>query len=194
MNSTISIKEATLRGNLFIEVKYDEKLPNNITNSITRKSTAPVHNDLIKAFEELNVHLAIICEEIDAPTNKKFKELKSELQKYRESDEKNLFDEKVLIKCATFSANHFKVSGTGENSGCVIGGNKQLTNFKNVGLVTPHTRYEDDYMFGSELAEAIGLIDFEIHQFILNGKQAPEAQHSLEFGNNGIEEEETLDA
>lgn len=181
MNSTISIKQATLKGNLFIEVEYDEKLPNNITNTIKRKSTAPVHNDLIKAFEELNIHLAIICEEIDAPTDKKFKELKSSLQKYRETEDKNLFGEKVLEKVATFSANHFKVSGTGENTGCVIGGNKQLTNFKNVGLLTPHTRYEDDYKFGSELAEAISLIDYEIHQFILHGKQAPEAQQSIEF-------------
>lgn len=189
MNSIISIKQATLKGNLFIEVVYDEKLPNNITNTIKRNSTAPVHNDLTKAFEELNIHLAIICEEIEAPSDKKFKELKAELKKYRETEDKNLFGEKVLEKVATFSANHFKISGNGENAGCVIGGNKQLTNFKNVGLVTPHTRYEDDYKFGSELAEAIGLIDFEIQQFILHGKQAPEAQRSLEFEVTGLEEE-----
>lgn len=179
--SIITIKQAQLKGNLFIEVTYDEKLPNNITNTIKRNSTAPVHPDLIKAFEELDVHLAVICEEVEIKSEKKFEEIKEGLKEYRETLNEDLFGEKILEKCASFHSNFYKILGSGGNEGCIIAGNKKLSNGSHVGLTTPFTKYEDDYKYGSELAEAVASLDYEIQQFILHGKQAPDAQQSLEF-------------
>lgn len=180
-NSIISIKQATLKGNLFIEVIYDEKLPNNITNTIKRNSTAPVHQDLINAFSELDVHLAIICEEVEITTDKKLEDIKAGLKEFRETQNEDLFGNKVLEKCASFHSNFYKIVGSGSNEGCIIGGNKQLTTGQHVGLMTPYTKYNDEYKFGDQLGEVISAIDYEIQQFILHGKQAPAAQQELEF-------------
>src|SRR5574341_902548 len=61
----IEIKSALIKNGMFCSYNYDENLPSNVVRSQSVPDTnIPVHPDLLLAFKKLNVHLALICEEI----------------------------------------------------------------------------------------------------------------------------------
>lgn len=62
--SLITVKKASIKEFLFLEVGYDQQISPTITDKFKRNSTAPVHDDLKAAFKMLDLHLALICEEI----------------------------------------------------------------------------------------------------------------------------------
>lgn len=65
MEQQITITKISLNGGMFPVVSYKEHLPGNderVHSSV--KCTAPAHVDLIKAFKDFTLPLALICEQI----------------------------------------------------------------------------------------------------------------------------------
>lgn len=60
----IQFKKAKIKDGLFLEVEYSETITDG-TNTVKKDCTAPVHNDLINAFEKLNEHLQRLCGQDD---------------------------------------------------------------------------------------------------------------------------------
>lgn len=196
--SNITIKKAKLKDNLFLEVEFDEHLVNNITNKIKRESTAPVHEDMVKAFRLLDPHIALICEEITvedferaisekpegivvtmAVPGGKPKKLKTNL--FNEVEAEPLPEE-------AFTVTGFSMGGTGEGEGCTLVGRKQLKIDKIMNLTSPYIKWDDNYGYTSELAQAIETVKHEILEFITNGKQAPDRQQEFGFPEDDVNE------
>lgn len=61
----ITVTNVKLTNGLFLKVSFKELLPNNDERVHSGVScSAPVHEDLAKAFKQFTPHLALICEEI----------------------------------------------------------------------------------------------------------------------------------
>lgn len=189
--SNITIKKAKLKDNLFLEVEFDEHLVNNITNKIKRESTAPVHEDMIKAFRLLDPHIALICEEIsvedfERATSEKPEGIVVSLVTSGGKSRKlktNLFNEIEAepLPEEAFTVTGFSMGGNGDSEGCTLIGRKALLSGKIMNLISPFTKWDDDYRYTSELAEAIEIVKHEILEFIVNGKQAPDRQQEFGF-------------
>lgn len=189
--SNITIKKAKLKDNLFLEVEFDEHLVNNITNKIKRESTAPVHEDMIKAFRLLDPHIALICEEITVDDFKRATGDKTEgvVVSMVSPDgtenklNKNLFNEvdHMPVPEDAFTVTGFTIGGSGDSEGCCLIGRKNLMSGKVMNITSPFTKWEDDYRYTSELAQAIEMVKHEILEFIIEGKQAPDRQQEFDF-------------
>lgn len=180
----IEIKAGHLKDNMFCHYEYDHTVAANTTDNIKRKSQVPVHEDMIAAFKDLNVHLAVICEEItpgDIDDIDNLPEVDPEL------DLDDPAQDKLAVKLAKFSVSAFKVVGNGENEGVVLIGQKLLSNMESVKLETPVVKWQSDYPFVNELHVAVFNAVEEI-EYYMNGKQAPPRQHELNF--DGTEDEE----
>lgn len=198
--SNISIKKAKLKDNLFLEVEFDEHLVNNIINKIKRESTAPVHEDMIKAFKILDPHLAMICEEISAEEfDRAVKEKPVITAELIISDKKPGKGKKVDLFGTieldplpedAFKVTGFSIGGSTDSEGCVLIGRKELKSGKVMNMTSPFTKWDDDYPYTSELSQAIEGCKYEILEFIVNGKQAPDRQQEIEFPG---EEDDNLD-
>lgn len=65
MEKQITISKITVNAGMFLTCSYKELLPNNDERTHGGvKCTAPVHEDLVTAFNAFLPHLALICEEI----------------------------------------------------------------------------------------------------------------------------------
>lgn len=63
----ITIKSAQLVDGMFCHFTYEESFIRDnaiVSNSVTKKSGLPMHDDLRSAFSFLPMHLAVICEEL----------------------------------------------------------------------------------------------------------------------------------
>lgn len=190
--SNISIKKAKLHDNLFLLVEFDEHLVNNVTNKIKRESTAPVHQDLVRAFKLLDPHLAFICYEITQDEFIKAIEPNKEAAvivslvdpKSKKSRKLNLFneEEKEPNPEDAFKVTGFSIGGSGDSEGVTLIGRRELPNGKIKNIISPFTKWLDDkYSHGSELAQVIEECKYEIKEFIVNGKQAPDRQQEIDF-------------
>lgn len=63
-NERIKLKKAKIKDGLFLEVEYSEIVTDG-ENTVKKDCTAPVHDDLKNAYEELNSHLQDICQQND---------------------------------------------------------------------------------------------------------------------------------
>lgn len=62
---TINISKVALQHGMFLKLSYTEPLPGNDERKHSSVScSAPVHEDLAKAFKDFTPHLALICEQI----------------------------------------------------------------------------------------------------------------------------------
>lgn len=62
---TITISKVSIQHGMFLKVSFTEPLPNNDERKHPNVScSAPVHEDLAKAFKDFTPHLALICEQI----------------------------------------------------------------------------------------------------------------------------------
>jgi hypothetical protein len=177
----IEIRTGTLKDGMFCHYGYDHTVATNTTDSVTRKSQVPVHDDLKETFRDLNVHLAIVCEEIHPDEIKNIDEL-PELDPDPDLTEED--QDPMAVKLSRFTVSSFKVVGNGENEGVILTGQKRLSTNDYVKLETPVVKWHSDYAFVNELRVAIFNSVEEIEQY-MNGKQAPQRQMEL-----GFEEEE----
>jgi len=65
MEDSINISKVSLQHGMFLKVSFTEPLPNNDERKHPNVScSAPVHEDMAKAFNDFIPHLALICEQI----------------------------------------------------------------------------------------------------------------------------------
>ena len=158
--SNVKIKKAKIKDDLFLEVEFTEDLQGHNKKDTKLSCTVPVHQDLKDAFQKLNKHLAIVCDEVPVPKNKTALEA---------------FDN------VSFTAKGFSIGGNDENEGCTISGMKEGA-FGTVNLNTPFQKWEvTDYKYISEMAADIQACVYEVEQYLFEGKRAPEQQLEMDF-------------
>lgn len=182
----IEIRSGTLKDNMFCHYGYDHTVAANTTDSVARKSQVPVHDDLKTTFTDFNVHLAVVCEEIhpdDIPDIDNLPEMDPDPEVTDDQQDS------LALKLSRFTVSSFKIVGNGENEGVILTGQKRLSTNDYVKLETPVIKWQSDYAFVHELHVAVFNAVEEIEQY-MNGKQAPQRQTEIDFGEEDDNEEE----
>lgn len=153
-------------------VKKDDTLELDFlkTDSTGKKSkaweafTAPVHQDLKQAFENLAVHLAVMAGHLSAKSVKDIKNVKPEIVE-------------------GFHVRSFSIGGGDDAQGVVISGHKILSDGKAANFNTPFYRFEESeqtrYVFMDDLQEKLDRLDKEMRAYIDGSKRGANAQLSL---------------
>lgn len=130
----------------------------------TRKGSSIIHEDMQAAFDALAVHLAILDDGF----------------KYTGTDATTL-DEKIEHTVTSlFRIQGFKVTGTDDNEGFILMGEK-FVEHGNISLESPKITVNIRYEYFDELSEAIGRCREEVLAY-MNGKQSPAyEQTAMEF-------------
>lgn len=181
----IEIRSGKLHG-ITCQFKYEHTVAENTTNTVKVDSAVPMHDDLPAAFAKLNVHLAVICEEIrpdELPDIDNLPVLDTD------PDLTDADQDPLALKLSRFQVTAFQISGTGENEGVVLTGSKILSTGDLVSLQTPAVKWRSPYAFSNELHIAVFDLVTEIEEY-MNGKQAPPRQIEMYFGGDGFEEGE----
>ena len=183
MSNTITIKSIKITNGMFLKVTYDELQENSVIDTLTRKSTAPVHDDLKAAMRKLDIHLALLCEEVEIEKVKNFDEVDKLVAQFRETLNEDLFGNKVVQRCCSFHVDSISTNGENLQESVLIGGCKTLSNLKSVSLTTPSTAESETYpyKFIQQLNEAVYILEEEVKLFLFEGKQAPKRQQELDF-------------
>jgi hypothetical protein len=122
----VTIKKATIKDGLFLAVKFEENTPSG-TNSVSKDCTAPIHDDLRKAFQGLDEHLAEICHQ---------------------------YNETGAIDTENISCNGVAFGGgNGDSGGVTLIGSRHLDDGNVVNLTSPFKKYSDGYSGMAELNE-----------------------------------------
>ena len=131
------------------------------------KGSNEVHEDMLVAFQKLDVHLALIDDAF---------------KHSRETEQITSLDELAEHPIAgLFSVTGFKVQGSDENLGFIITGDKNVTTGF-ITLETPKITKSSGYEYFEELEEVIDNCIEEVYQY-MNGKYAPKSnQAELDFG------------
>lgn len=141
---------------------------------INRKGSAIVHDDMRIAFKKLNVHLAVICEEIEPLAI-------SEIEEYENIEPVIVYEPGSLMeKVSKYRVSGFKTGDEGEGY-VILEGVKILSTDEHVSLKTPRVKWEGNYSFLNELRVCIDDIITEVEAY-MNGKAAPKyKQTKMEF-------------
>lgn len=131
-----------------------------------RKGAGIIHDDMIAAFQKLNIHLAVICEEI-SPSEIDIENLPDVTDETLKGKEKQL-----AKKVDSFIVSEFRIDGTGENEGVILVGTKTLSTSETVKLETPKVKFDSTYDFVQELAAAVSECQNEVALY-MNGKMKP---------------------
>lgn len=177
----IEIKSALIKNVMFCSYSYEENLPFNVTRSQScNNANIPIHPDMQQAWKKLNVHLALICEEV------KPDEIK-DVDNIEEYNDKVHAVGSIEHRLSLFSVRSWQVQDEYDKEGVVLVGSKRLTTNDLVKLETPKRKWTDNYPFINELRVAIQDCQHEVEEYHLCRKRAPERQTALEFP----EDEET---
>lgn len=194
LEKEIEITGATLNGD-FCNYSYDLCKGKTQGDSVNRKGSNIFHEDLKKAFWKLNVHLALICEEIEAKKVDDINELEDIIfDDTKDADGKLIEKEEFKKGSIADQVTHFKVSsftitGTGENESVVLAGTKTLSTGDHVGLKSPKTAWDGEYLFINELRAVVDDLKKEVEEYS-NGKAAPKlVQQELPLNSELVEEE-----
>lgn len=173
---TIIIKSAALTDlGCFCNYSYEHTVAQNTTNTVNIKSGVLVHDDLKKAFKKLHPHLAVICEEIASVD-------------IGDIDNIDDFDTALHAlgsledRVAHFTVSKFQISGSGENEGVILTGQKRLSTGEYVSLTSPKIKWIDGYAFIHDLRIHIEAAVEEVELY-MQGKCAPKlVQTEMVFG------------
>ena len=161
----VTIKEATVKNDLFLSYKFDQRVQGTRKNT-TESSDAAIHDDLRNAFNVLIPHFAFICEEIDEETARE-----------RIQNPTDVLDEFDPLN--NYSVHGFNLGKHQE--GVTILGTKKLKSGDSISFPTPFKKWDDeDYEFMEELTKAMDVLKSEVYEY-LEGKQAPSLQVKAEF-------------
>lgn len=185
----IDITAASLAGE-FCNYSYEILEGKCAGDSVSRQGSNIFHDDLKKAFWKLFVHLAIICEEIDA--NKV-----SNIEALQDIDFDKLYDENgnpvykkgtIEDRVTHFRVGSFTLKGTGENASIVLIGTKALSTGELVKLTTPAKKWQGDYAFINELRVVVDDLKIEVEEY-MGGKCAPKLIQQEMFPEDELAEE-----
>jgi hypothetical protein len=129
---------------------------------VSFKSPRKVHEDLVRAFQELVPHLILLTESIDGIS---------------------LDALSKDVRFSKFEARSFSIGGNDDNRGVVISGVKRVNGNRVISLSTPFTVFEPNtdvgvYQYLEELLGAVETCIDETKQFI-EGKHAANPQLEL---------------
>lgn len=160
---SITIKKASLSSGMGLNVIYTQKEKDGTITEITRSCSSPVHEDMTKQFDKLNIYLGVISEFIPHDDIENIENPKHDLLE-------------------TFKVKEFEIVDS--DSGVKISGSHRLSTGKKLSLKTPAIKWNDKkpYWFSSDLATVIEGCKHEIIQYLFHGKRAPELQQEFEFG------------
>lgn len=183
--SNITIKKAKIKDSLFLEVEYSEQQEDGV-NSVKKDCTAPVHDDLKLAFKKLNIHLALLCHQVNTATGKGainiLKAFEEEVTHQLDPEQEYTFTAAGWEIVKAHYCSGFTIGGSGDNEGVVLVGKRELSNGKTLNLVSPFHKWEEDaypYAYISELGQIIEECKHEVHAYLFEGKHQPDAQLSL---------------
>jgi hypothetical protein len=165
LTNPFEIKAAALKEG-FCNYSYEHLEGVTAGDACKRSGASIVHDDMIRAFNSLDVHLAVICEEI-LPAEIDIDNLPDYMDENLEKKARKLAD-----RIHAFTVSAFRVEGSGENEGVVLTGTKKLTTGEIVKLETPKVKFISDYGFIQELMAAVTVCKNEVTEY-MNGKAAP---------------------
>lgn len=171
MNNQIKIRKAKLTKKGTLEVTYDEIVMNGnqtVINKLNLSDGHKAHEDLINAFASLNVHIAIITEQVRTQE----KSNKIIARDFVHKDDIAILD--------AIKVNGIAIGGD-DMEGAVLIGSRKLKDASVLNIVSPFTKYHDStYAFAEELMQDVEVAKNEVHDY-LNGKHAPDEQLELEL-------------
>lgn len=130
----------------------------------SEKTKAPVHADLKQAFENLGIHLAIMCGYI---ASSKVKDIATPKQELYEG----------------FHVTSYSIGGDEDDQGVVISGHKLLPDGKAVILNTPFRRFTESeqsrYVFMDDLQDRLDRLDTEVRAYVDGSKRGADPQLSM---------------
>lgn len=206
MEKSITINKIALAHDMFMKASYTELLPGNDERRHTGVAcSAPVHEDLVKAFKLLTPHLALICEQI---TKEQFiesipedysapigydeeselgelivKSLESKAKKIKKKTAGlNGTDEKEVLPTDKFTLEDVELKFIGGVDAIKLSGKMQLSTLENLSISGPWVKFNDEYKFAEDMFQIAELLKMEVKEYIINHKYAPPAQPELEFG------------
>lgn len=164
----LEIKKFKLKDGNLLEVEYDQHINVNtddgeeavVSNHISMKGGHTADDDLVKHFEALRLHFAVIFEAI--PEDK--------IDPEEFSDMIDKAGNHPVLK--NFYCNHVIFGGSGDDEGVTLCGGKKTSRKKVVPFNAPFTKFYDEaspYAFNVELKETIDELCNEIRLYI-NGK------------------------
>jgi hypothetical protein len=164
MKATIDIDKVKLKSEMFLEVEYQKNFEDKHRNQVSEACNAPVHPDLVAAFEKLVPHLAILTEYV--PESAAPEDIDS-------------FEHPDLEK---FKVTQISIGSDGD--GVTITGRRVLKNKKVLNLNAPYTKYyeENGYRFGADLQIAVSHIIEETQLYLDGVKFGEGKQLEMELG------------
>lgn len=160
----ILIKDALINDD-FCNYAYEIVSGVGTGDTVKRKGSAIIHEDMRTCLEKLNVHLAVI----DDAFAYKGIEVK---------DIDKMHDHELT---ENFKVSGFKITGSAENESVVLIGSKWVSTGGSIGLETPKISLTGNYPFVDQLQEAVEAARNEVEQY-MNGKMAPKfEQTEMEF-------------
>lgn len=180
--SSIDITAAKLKGD-FCDYSFKERTLNGSQQVEVKDCEVIIHDDLRDKFRQLIPHLAFICDQVkDTP------QLEEAIEDMKAT---SYGDEEGEHFLSNFNVTGFKISGSGDNQGVTLIGQRKLLSGKVLNLVTPFIRYEDEYLYMNELRIAVSECQEEVAQY-MQGKKAPDAQLSLFDGEEDVQVDVTI--
>lgn len=161
------IKSAKIKSSIFLAWSYEKHEPGKVTN-IKADSNAPIHQDLIDAFQSFIPHFVLLSEMKKKPDVVKMIDLDSEISE----------DLKRLFKIESVSV----VDSNGEMA-VTISGRKHLQNGKSITFSTPSTdrgSKDNEYEFYDKMIERVENLQEEVMQY-MEGKHGEIAQKTIGF-------------
>lgn len=211
MEDSINISKVALQHGMFLKVSFTEPLPNNDERRHPNVScSAPVHEDMVKAFNSFTPHLALICEQISneefidmipeeydatAPSIVELGELVPAIKATRSKkkdkgdqatlagmimDKINGNPDPKLVDKFSLSDVEFKFNSGIESIKLI--GQMKLSTDEWIGLAGPWIKINGEYDHTSDLFQLGELLKYETQQYIINHKYAPPVDPELPFG------------
>lgn len=146
---------------------YSVRLEDGQTDIMTNECGRFYHNDLRQAFRNLDGHLAVITEQVDADD-------------VLDVDACEGNTDAITDKLLQTTVNEVKINGNIESGTVVLSGIKILKSREEVKLKTPKTPLDGDYLFTQELVAVTQNLIEEITAYH-NGKSRPESQMEMVF-------------
>jgi hypothetical protein len=164
----VHIKKAKIKEEKLI-CEYTESREGGV-DKISKECGETVHQDMVDAFRKLDVHVAIICEQVVEQDD-----FVSEDDRFSDADKKI----STAIWCTGYS-----IGGEDEHEGVTLIGRRDLTSGKALNLVAPFTKWDDEhnqYTYGYELKNLISACNREVKAYLFEGKYAPDPQMELDL-------------
>jgi len=147
------IKKVSIKNGGLVIVYDDYKENGDYTDEVTRTCPQVIHPDLQLAFDKLKAHVVNVCE----------------MPEMNKIDEKNLDTIHEELKNVVITG--FSPGGSDEAAGVSIVAQRLLKGSKVLNVNMPFTQFEsEDYIFSSELQLAVEACEYEIKEYLENGK------------------------